>query len=140
MLSVKSFKCLTFDEKTQIQQKLELTDFDQSFDTNIVIYDRQNEITSFAIMNTTLFGYNKLQFLFLPSKDIIDMIKLLVKLPIIIELNDSNKPYLQLLQEHDFIKYNDTNEVMDIFGFDRETEKEIMIYCKKYYKTRKQKK
>jgi hypothetical protein len=142
MVSVKAYKSLSLFEKTQIQTLLNLSHDvveDLESESHVIVYEKSEnlKLTSLFIMNTSLFGYNFVKYLYLQksSSNIINMMKTIVKLPIVVEIDILSEEYYLILQENGFIKYNNYKEISDILGFDTKIENDVMIYCKKKYKT-----
>jgi len=146
MVSVKAYKSLTVFEKTQIQTLLNLSNEiieDLESESHIIVYEKsETEFTSFLIMNTSLFGYNFIKYLYLQnsSHNTINMIKMLLKLPIVVELKILSEEYSRILEENGFKKYTNYKDITDMLGFDTKIENDVMIYCKNKYKTGKEKK
>ena len=146
MVSVKAYKSLTVFEKTQIQTLLNLSNKiieDLESESHIIVYEKsETEFTSFLIMNTSLFGYNFIKYLYLQnsSHNTINMIKMLLKLPIVVELKILSEEYSRILEENGFKKYTNYKDITDMLGFDTKIENDVMIYCKNKYKTGKEKK
>jgi len=146
MVSVKAYKSLTVFEKTQIQTLLNLSNEiieDLESESHIIVYEKsETEFTSFLIMNTSLFGYNFIKYLYLQnsSHNTINMIKMLLKLPIVVELKILSEEYSRILEENGFKKYTNSKDITDMLGFDTKIENDVMIYYKNKYKTGKEKK
>ena len=147
MVSVKAYKSLTVFEKTQIQTLLNLSNEiieDLELESHVIVYEKSenSEISSFLIMNTSLFGYNFIKYLYLQnsSYNTINMIKMLLKLPIVVELKILSQEYSRILEENGFKKYTNYQDITDMLGFDTRIENDVMIYCKNKYKTGKEKK
>jgi len=146
MVSVKAYKSLTVFEKTQIQTLLNLSNEiieDLESESHVIVYEKsETQITSFLIMNTSLFGYNFIKYLYLQnsSHNTINMIKMLLKLPIVVELKILSEEYSRILEENGFKKYTNYKDITDMLGFDTKIENDVMIYCKNKYKTGKEKK
>ena len=146
MVSVKAYKSLTVFEKTQIQTLLNLSNEiieDLESESHIIVYEKsETEFTSFLIMNTSLFGYNFIKYLYLQnsSHNTINMIKMLLKLPIVVELKILSEEYSRILEENGFKKYTNYKDITDMLGFDTKIENDVMIYYKNKYKTGKEKK
>lgn len=147
MVSVKAYKSLTVFEKSQIQTLLNLSNEiieDLELESHVIVYEKSenSEISSFLIMNTSLFGYNFIKYLYLQnsSHNTINMIKMLLKLPIVVELKILSQEYSRILEENGFKKYTNYQDITDMLGFDTRIENDVMIYCKNKYKTGKEKK
>ena len=146
MVSVKAYKSLVEFEKTQIQTLLNLSNEiieDLESESHVIVYEKsETEITSFLIMNTSLFGYNFIKYLYLQnsSYNTINMIKMLLKLPIVVELKILSEEYSRILAVNGFEKYTNHQDITDMLGFDTKIENDVMIYCKNKYKTGKEKK
>ena len=147
MVSVKAYKSLVEFEKTQIQTLLNLSNEiieDLESESHVIVYEKSenSEITSLLIMNTSLFGYNFIKYLYLQNSSInvLNMIKMLVKLPIVVELKILSEEYSRILEENDFVKYTNYRDISEMLGFDTKIENDVMIYCKNKYKTGKEKK
>jgi hypothetical protein len=147
MVSVKAYKSLTVFEKTQIQTLLNLSNEiieDLESESHVIVYEKSenSEIISFLIMNTSLFGYNFIKYLYLQnsSHNTINMIKMLLKLPIVVELKILSEEYSRILEENGFKKYTNSKDITDMLGFDTKIENDVMIYYKNKYKTGKEKK
>jgi len=68
------------------------------------------------------------------------MIKMLLKLPIVVELKILSEEYSRILEENGFKKYTNSKDITDMLGFDTKIENDVMIYYKNKYKTGKEKK
>jgi len=78
MVSVKAYKSLTVFEKTQIQTLLNLSNEiieDLESESHVIVYEKsETQITSFLIMNTSLFGYNFINICIYKTPRIIPLI------------------------------------------------------------------
>jgi hypothetical protein len=147
MVSVKAYKSLTSFEKTQTKTLLNLSNEiieDLESESHIIVYEKSenSEISSLLIMNTSLFGYNFIKYLYLQKDqlNVVNMMKMIVKLPIVVEMKILTEEYCLILQENGFKQYSNYHEISEVLGFDTKIEHEVMIYFKKKYKTGKEKK
>jgi len=141
MVSIKAFNMLSFHEKEIVQRLLGLSDDDvKIIEQNIIIYfdSFSNEQMSFVIINTQLFEYNEISYMYIKDcfNNIISMAKTILKTPIIFGLNDANKTHYSALYENQFVKFTSKQEIQNIFNFDLPHE-QVMVYCKRFKKIKK---
>ena len=147
MVSVKAYKSLSSCEKAQTKTLLNLSNEiieDLESESHIIVYEKSenSEISSLLIMNTSLFGYNFIKYLYLQKDplNVVNMMKMIVKLPIVVEMKILTEEYCLILQENGFKQYSNYHEISEVLGFDTKIETEVMIYFKNKYKTGKEKK